>query len=142
MTAFQILVVPALFATAFWVLIRAVRGQSPRRMGVFWSMLWATAGGLVAAPGATAIAAHWLGIGRGADLVFYATTSSGLGASLSFYGRCRRLEEMLTILARREALRGARRGGPGTPGLDRRSLATPRRTHPRRPQWPRDSSHR
>jgi hypothetical protein len=64
----------------------------------------------VAFPTATVVLAKWLGIGRGADLVLYAATVAGLGVSLYFYGRYRRLEELLTGVIRREALRDARRG--------------------------------
>ena len=110
MSAFQLLVVPPLVAVALWMAVRTLRRELPRRSGVLWTGLWSGAGVLVAFPSATAFIAASLGIGRGADLVLYGATLSGLAASLYFYNRYRRLEEMLTVIIRREALREASQG--------------------------------
>jgi hypothetical protein len=51
-----------------------------------------------------------LGIGRGADLVFYSAVLAGLGACLYFYNRYRRLEILVTELVRRDAMEHPQRG--------------------------------
>lgn len=110
MSLFQTVAVPSLAAVAALVLVGTVRHRLPWRTGVLWTLLWAAAAILVAYPSGTAVLARWLGIGRGADLVFYAATVAGLGVSLYFHGRYRRMEELLTGVIRREALRSARHG--------------------------------
>ncbi len=114
MSPFQLIVVPALSAVVLWMAVRTFRHDVPWRTGALWTAVWATADALVALPSATAVVASWLGIGRGADLVLYGATLAGLGVSLYFYNRYRRLEEIVTVLVRREALRNARRGNAAT----------------------------
>jgi hypothetical protein len=107
MNMFQAVVVPSLVVIALLVLVRTARHTVPWRTGILWMAAWSIAATLVAFPASTAVIAKWLGIGRGADLVLYAATLSGLGASLYFYGRYRHLEELVTGMIRREALRAA-----------------------------------
>lgn len=110
MTLFQTIVVPALVLVSVLVFVETARRAVPWRTGLLWTGVWLTAAMFVAFPTATVVLAKWLGIGRGADLVLYAAAVAGLGVSLYFYGRYRRLEELLTGVIRREALRDARRG--------------------------------
>jgi hypothetical protein len=112
MNGFQLIVVPSLCAIVAAILVGMVRRAVPRRSGILWAALWSTAAVLIAFPNATAILARGLGIGRGADLVLYGATLTGLGASLYFFRRYRHIEQMVTGLMRREALRNARRGNP------------------------------
>ena len=119
MSLFQTIVVPSLFLVAVLVLVNTSRRAVPWRTGILWTGLWLTAAMLVSFPGVTVLLARWLGIGRGADLVLYVATVAGLGVSLYFYGRYRRLEELTTGLIRREALREARRGRMDTDGSGR-----------------------
>jgi small membrane protein len=109
MNAFQAIFVPSLMFIALLVLVRTGRHVVPWRTGILWTAIWSVAATLIAFPGATGVIAKWLGIGRGADLVLYATTLFGLGASLYFYGRCRSLEELVTGVIRRESLRAPER---------------------------------
>jgi hypothetical protein len=111
MTVFQVIVVPLLMALAASTLIRAMRGVAPRGPGFLWAGVWTVAASCVAFPAVTGILANWLGIGRGADLVLYATALAGLATALYFYRRYRHLEGMMTGVIRREAMRSARRGG-------------------------------
>jgi hypothetical protein len=111
MNGFQLIVVPSVCAIVATILVGTVRRSVPRRSGILWAVLWSTAAVLIVFPNATAILARGVGIGRGADLVLYGTTLAGLGACLYFYRRYRHLEEMVTALMRREALRDARYGG-------------------------------
>lgn len=120
MSLFQAIVVPSLILVALLVLVETSLRVVPWRTGLLWTGLWLSAAILIAFPAGTVIIAKSLGIGRGADLVLYGATLAGLGVSLYFYRRCRRLEELLTGVIRREAIREARRGHPTRP-RDRRS---------------------
>ncbi|HUR20375.1 MAG TPA: DUF2304 domain-containing protein [Vicinamibacterales bacterium] len=108
MTTFQILVTPLLGGLAAWSALRVARREAAVPGGVFWTAVWSAAAALVAFPGGTVVLARWLGIGRGADLVLYATTLGGFAAALYFHTRYQRLELMVTHLMRRETLREPR----------------------------------
>lgn len=56
-------------------------------------------------PAATSIAAEWLGIGRGADLVFYLTSFGLMFLAAVVYVRIRKLEDTIADLVREQALR-------------------------------------
>jgi hypothetical protein len=110
MNLFQAIFVPVCAAIGTLVLIRAARGQLAARQGLAWGTIWSLAAVLIAFPKAASVAARWLGIGRGSDLVFYAAVLAGVAACLYFYQRFRRLEVLCTELLRRESLRHAERG--------------------------------
>ena len=112
MTLFQTVFVPFCTLLALVVLLRALRSAGSRRSGLFWTLVWLAAAGLIADPSATTTLASWVGIGRGADLVLYVSTLAGLSAALFFYVRFRRLEVVITGIIRREALHAPRRGEP------------------------------
>ena len=63
----------------------------------------------IAVPDLPGLAARALGIGRGADLVFYLAILAGLVACRYFYNRYRRLENVVTELARAIAIADASR---------------------------------
>ena len=48
--------------------------------------------------------AHWLGVGRGADLVFYVSILIFWFAILKLYARVRKLEQYITTIIRKDAL--------------------------------------
>ena len=58
--------------------------------------------------------AHFVGVGRGADLVLYALFPISLSMFLHLYRKNRQLEEKLTGIAREMALRGAAKLGQKT----------------------------
>ncbi len=62
---------------------------------------------LIISPATTTVWAHWLGIGRGADLVFYVYMLASLAAICLLYARCVRLERQITAIVRWEALHAA-----------------------------------
>jgi hypothetical protein len=115
MTFFQTIFVPLCSLMALLMLARALRGRVSRRNGLFWTIVWATAALFIATPSSTTTVARWLGIGRGADLVLYVATLSGLAASVYFYMQHRTLEALVTGLIRREALANARQGSEPDP---------------------------
>lgn len=59
-------------------------------------------------PNDTTVVAHWLGIGRGADLLVYALVIAFLFTTMSAYMRFKDLELRYAQLARAVALEGAR----------------------------------
>ena len=105
MTTFQIaafvLLGFALTATiSLWL-----RRRASFRVAVAWSLLWIGAAVAIARPEITVRGAHFLGIARGADLVFYLAI---LGMFLGFFGvyvRFRRMESEMTRIVRELALR-------------------------------------
>lgn len=55
-------------------------------------------------PQATSDIAHWLGVGRGADLLFYLTSVALIYLGLHSYVRSRQLEQRIVILTRQISL--------------------------------------
>jgi small membrane protein len=55
-------------------------------------------------PGITNTIAHKLGVGRGADLVFYISIIIFWFVVLKLYARIRRLEQIITQIVRKDAL--------------------------------------
>jgi len=62
---------------------------------------------LVIAPETTTRLANALGIGRGADLIFYISILFGVFGFTILYAKYRKLEQMLTDLIRMETMRSA-----------------------------------
>jgi small membrane protein len=58
-------------------------------------------------PGWTFYIANSLGVGRGADLVFYVSILTFWFVILKLYARVRRLEQLITKIARKEAIETA-----------------------------------
>lgn len=58
-------------------------------------------------PSVTNTLANWLGVGRGADLVFYVSILLFWFVALKLYARVRKLEQMLTQIIRQDALNKA-----------------------------------
>ena len=118
MNFFQVIFVPLSALVGLIVFVRTLRRRMPGRNGLFWTLVWAGAAVFIAFPTSTALVAQRVGIGRGADLIFYLATLAGLGGSLYFYGRYRALEALVSGIIRREALRAPRRGGGTEPSSD------------------------
>lgn len=53
--------------------------------------------------------AHWLGVGRGADLVFYISILFLLFLVLKLYARIRRIEQQLTEIIRKKSVEEGRK---------------------------------
>jgi small membrane protein len=67
-------------------------------------LLIATAITFVIFPDLTNKIAHWLGVGRGADLVFYVSILIFWFAILKLYARVRKLEQHITTIIRKDAI--------------------------------------
>lgn len=103
MTAFQILVVPVLLLLAGQALVGCIRGRS-RFMNMARGMIWMVGAALVYRPDALTVVAHWLGIGRGTDLLLYAVSVAATYGFLHLKSRQWGMEAALTRLARQHAL--------------------------------------
>jgi len=77
------------------------------RAAFAWSALWIIAGIAILRPSITMAIAHFLGIGRGADLVFYCAILGMLIGFFAVYVRMKRLESEITRLVRALAIRDA-----------------------------------
>jgi hypothetical protein len=53
--------------------------------------------------------AHWLGVGRGADLLFYICILFFIFVLLKLFARIRRLEKTVTEMARKQAINDAKK---------------------------------
>ena len=78
-----------------------------RRTAVAWCALWIAAVVAILRPSITVAIAHFLGIGRGADLIFYCGILGMLFGFFAVYVRIKRLESEITRLVRALALRDA-----------------------------------
>jgi len=76
-----------------------------RRAALVWIAVWIAAAAAIARPALTMTVAHFLGIGRGADLVFYCAILFMLIAFFYVYLRFKRLEREITTIVRHLALR-------------------------------------
>ena len=77
------------------------------RTAFAWCALWIAAAVAVLRPSITVAIAHFLGIGRGADLVFYCGILGMLFGFFLIYVRIKRLESEITRLVRTLAIRDA-----------------------------------
>ncbi len=93
---------------------------------LLWSCFWIAVGAGVMMPNLTQWFAKYLGVGRGADAVFYVSIVGLSYAFFRLYLRSRHLEQQLTLLVRKLALENRRaedaQGGPSPPDSDSSSL--------------------
>jgi hypothetical protein len=114
MIPFQIIVVSLCVVLTWSSLSRAFKAPSRRRVAVVSCLVWLAAAVCVLRPQILTGLAVILGIGRGADLVFYICAIAFL--ILAFYGhnRLQQVEAALTQVVRHVALANAQtKGAPG-----------------------------
>ena len=107
--AFQSILLPLvglLLAGSLWAM---VRGWAGRREGLIWSAVWLATGVAVLWPQVTTSMADILGIGRGADLVFYCAVVIMMIGFWTIYIRLRRVRRDVTLLVRHLAILEAER---------------------------------
>jgi len=105
MTTFQVVGLPLVGLLAVVTLVAMMRHAINGRAGTGWLLLWIAAAVAIAKPSITAVIAHTLGIGRGADLVFYCSILGMLVAFFLVYTRFKRMEREITRLVRHLAIR-------------------------------------
>ncbi len=107
MNYFQIVALFTLVLLIISELNRRVRSTDRRLGGLVRLALWIFAAYLILKPELTSEIAHRLGIGRGADLVMYASILGGMVAWFNLQTRQVVLERQIVKLARVEAIRCA-----------------------------------
>mgnify|MGYP001321867150 CR=1 FL=1 len=107
MTVFQIIAVAVLGLFALATLVNMIRSR--RAVGALWLAIWTAAAAAIVEPDLTTSAAHFLGIVRGADLVFYCAVIGGLLGFFFVYVRLRSMKRQITILTRKMAIANAER---------------------------------
>ncbi|MBN1656025.1 MAG: DUF2304 domain-containing protein [Deltaproteobacteria bacterium] len=81
-----------------------VRRRGRLRVSIFWLLLWGTAAAVLIRPELAVETARAMGIGRGADLIFYCNVLLTLIGFFTIYLRQRRIEHHITLLVRELAL--------------------------------------
>jgi small membrane protein len=109
LTTFQLITLPLLAALVVATAIQIGRRRLATRFGVAWIVLWIAAAISIADPNLLVALAHFLGIGRGADLVLYLSILFTFVAFFITYLRFRRVDEQLTKIVRHLAIRDAER---------------------------------
>ena len=91
-----------------------VLGHRQRRISTisffFWTVLWTAAATVIIYPKSTMIVAHFLGIGRGTDLVLYLSVILILYLLIKVYVRLEQVDREITQIVRAIALREANLG--------------------------------
>lgn len=101
MTGIQIILISGLLLAALFYFIKWKNNIADV---VLFTLLVGTAITFILFPDWTNIIAHQLGVGRGADLVFYLCILLFCFIILKLYARLRRLEKVITDLIRKDAL--------------------------------------
>lgn len=101
---FSLSIVGCLFVAS---VIAMWRGWGTLRESLTWALVWLAAAVAIIWPGVTKMIANVLGIGRGADLVFYCAVVVMMIGFLMVYVRLRRIRRELTLLVRHLAIRDA-----------------------------------
>ena len=107
--AFQLILLAVLSLLLLGTALATLRGWASRREGFVWGTLCLAAALATIWPRTTAIIAEFLGIGRGADLVFYCAVAMMMVGFWLTYIRLRHLRSELTLLVRHIAIMEADR---------------------------------
>ncbi len=102
--SFQIIFLSILAALLLASIVSTLRGWATRREGLVWGLLCLGAAVATVWPSLTGDAAEAVGIGRGADLVFYCAVAVMMIGFWMTYMRMRHLRHELTSLVRHIAI--------------------------------------
>lgn len=106
MTGIQIILISGLLLT--WLLY-FIRRRNTIADIIVLAVIIGVAVTFILLPEWTNVIAHKLGVGRGADMVFYLCILLFCFIVLKLYARLRKLEQMITELLRKEALRESKK---------------------------------
>ncbi|MEM9290209.1 MAG: DUF2304 domain-containing protein [Acidobacteriota bacterium] len=109
---FQAVGLTFLTLAAAATLTASLRHRISRRAGLGWLSLWVGSAIALRWPETTKVAASFLGISRGADLVFYSAILAALAAFFLLFLRLRQAENHITELTRRIAILHAQKSLP------------------------------
>lgn len=101
----QILITLFAIVALFGTVRRFRRGALSRRGLLFWLALWIAVGALVWIPQATNRVAAFLGVGRGADAVFYISVVVLFYAVFRLYGKIENVEHQMNEMVKKVALK-------------------------------------
>jgi small membrane protein len=97
-----------LLAFVLAALTKVVHSYQQRRMRtlnlLFWTLVWMGTASIISFPDATSFVAHLLGIGRGADLIIYASLLISFYLIFRIHLMLARLEQEITEIVRAIAL--------------------------------------
>jgi small membrane protein len=97
-----------LLAFVLAALAKVLHSYKQRRMApldfLFWGLVWVGTASIIIFPDATSSLAHFLGIGRGADLIMYLSLLISFYLIFRLYLALTRLEQAITALVRAIAL--------------------------------------
>jgi small membrane protein len=97
-----------LLAFVLAALAKVLHSYKQRRMApldfLFWGLVWIGTASIIIFPDATSFLAHFLGIGRGADLIMYLSLLISFYLILRLHLALARLEQAITALVRAIAL--------------------------------------
>jgi hypothetical protein len=111
LSGFQLLAIAFLAVNLLLDIRRELRGSGHRGLRWLRILVWLTAGLAIWRPDSVTQVAHWLGIGRGADVVLYVFVLAFLATSFYWYSQHVLVQRQLTEIVRHLALKEARRGG-------------------------------
>jgi hypothetical protein len=106
---FQLVLLVLIGSLLVGSIVALIKGWFGRREGLIWLAVWLAAGVTVLWPNVTSRLAKAVGIGRGADLVFYCAILVLLCGIWMLYIRLRRVRREITLLVRHVALLDAER---------------------------------
>lgn len=109
---FQLITLPILALLTLGSIVRLARGGHRRDVTLLSILIWLAAAAAIIRPSVTADIAHALGIGRGADLVFYLVAIAFLASVFYFYHQVVVLRSEVTALVRILALQEAEKDLP------------------------------
>ena len=101
----QLLITLVALFGLFGTLRRFKKGTIGRLELVVWLILWAGVGGLIWNPNVTNLIAGFLGVGRGADAVFYIAIVALFYTIFRLHGKIENLEHQLSELVKKIALK-------------------------------------
>lgn len=104
----QIILTAILVAMLLVTMRRAYQSVIPWREAIGWSALWIVAAVIILLPQTTSIIANLTGVGRGVDLVVYVSVTLLFVLVFRLFLTLDRLDQTLTELVRRDALRDAK----------------------------------
>ncbi|MBI82952.1 MAG: hypothetical protein CMJ81_07130 [Planctomycetaceae bacterium] len=109
MNNFQVVAIIGLTLLSGATVVAHLRHWMRRGACFFWCGLWIAVGGACLWPNKMSSLAHFLGIGRGADLVSYCGVVAMLVGFWMVYIRLLRLRREVTLMVRRLAILEAQR---------------------------------
>jgi hypothetical protein len=110
LSGFQLLALAFLAVNLVLDIRRELKGLGHRGLRWLRILVWLTAALAIWRPDSVTQVAHWLGIGRGADVVLYGFVLAFLATSFYWYSQHVLVQRQLTEIVRHLAIKEARQG--------------------------------